>query len=1024
MGTVFRNPHWLVPDNANKTKKANYSLDFDAASNDYIDCGTGLFTGSNIPSISISCWVTAASSGSGLAIVSKDQAITGTRNFLFQLVSDTVYWQTSSNGNNLSQTVVNSSGVTDGNWHHIVVTYEAGATSGTAEKKIYIDGQLRATDSAATIPNIYNTTTVPIEIGRRGDATRYFDGKICQVCVFDYAVQQTDITTLYGDAANGVGDPLSLTTPPVAYYPLGDEMVYNGSNLLVPNMAKPATGSGNFVSLSFDVLESMFLNSRSTDDNEYTISLWVKPTYVSGTDTFIYFDNVNPDICLSFRSSGTSINIQNGTTALYNIGTYTLNTWHHIVLQSDGITLIAYVNGIPNSVFSLSTLTAWDSPKVIDTVSIDANSTMRGEMSQIALYNGSSISPSDLWNNGVQPSLAGNPNLVSLIECNQDSAIYQETIAPYDSVTNEYYGSTLPPENYSLDTPNSNSSGLGYNLSPTDLVNSGPYSTKNIISKNSAGISQLLSIGANQINVTEPEKAQLTVSTTLRNNDPNANEVVLRFRGDTTDITDCTIEWGDGTSTSYYNDTSNLRENVSHTYATPGIYKIRISGDVFFNWGSGGIGGSDPLDLTWNRNLISIDNWGSNVNWALYQSFYSAINNDVKALDTPNFLNNTNFSNPQFCFFGNTKMINANDSISRWDMSSRSTIAYMFYGCNAFNGSVSNWTLPSTLADSSYAFYNCYSFNQPIQDWGISLSNASNMFRFARSFNQNLSNLNFNWSAYIYTNRMLDGATAFNNGGANWTISSAIGGFNGVFTSCPNFEGNGLSAWTFTGNPYLGGIFNNVNGFTEDVTGWTIAPSFIGTAFSNANASVLDVDFSGWDLSNVTSFSSTFSSANLPNIILDTNTSSLQVMSSAFFGSTMGNQSWIANLDTSGVTVFDRCFQSSNINLDLGDYDISSATNMFNFFRIASSMSTSNITSTLTKFAIKVYNGDGNTGVNANNFANPNTFDNSQTSDTGGTAFPWPAGSGWSNAGDALDWLASSTGGNWTGVTNGLTRIN
>ena len=38
MGTVFRNPHWLVPDNANKTKKANYSLDFDGASS-YVDVG-------------------------------------------------------------------------------------------------------------------------------------------------------------------------------------------------------------------------------------------------------------------------------------------------------------------------------------------------------------------------------------------------------------------------------------------------------------------------------------------------------------------------------------------------------------------------------------------------------------------------------------------------------------------------------------------------------------------------------------------------------------------------------------------------------------------------------------------------------------------------------------------------------------------------------------------------------------------------------------------------------------------------
>ena len=37
MGTVFRNPNWLVPNNANKTNKANYSLDFDASSNNYIE---------------------------------------------------------------------------------------------------------------------------------------------------------------------------------------------------------------------------------------------------------------------------------------------------------------------------------------------------------------------------------------------------------------------------------------------------------------------------------------------------------------------------------------------------------------------------------------------------------------------------------------------------------------------------------------------------------------------------------------------------------------------------------------------------------------------------------------------------------------------------------------------------------------------------------------------------------------------------------------------------------------------------
>ena len=118
MGTVFRNPHWLVPDNANKTKKANYSLDFDAASTDYIDCGTDLFTGSNISSISISIWIK-TTTGLSNAIVSKDLAVNGSRNFLLQIASNGLYWQHSTDGNNLSSLVVNQStyDVVDGNWH-------------------------------------------------------------------------------------------------------------------------------------------------------------------------------------------------------------------------------------------------------------------------------------------------------------------------------------------------------------------------------------------------------------------------------------------------------------------------------------------------------------------------------------------------------------------------------------------------------------------------------------------------------------------------------------------------------------------------------------------------------------------------------------------------------------------------------------------------------------------------------------------------------------------------------------------
>ena len=217
-------PAGYVPTQANNI----YSMAFDGT-NDYVNAGTSLFTGAIINPISISCWIktTVGSAWYG-AIISKDLATNGNRNFLFQIASNNVYWQHSTNGNGLSSLIVNQStyNVIDGNWHHIVVTYEAGSTSGTAEKKIYIDGELKATDPAATLNNIVNTTSVPIEIGRRGDSARYFDGNIDEVAIFDYALSARQVKQdIYNATASGKTADLnnnSNLTPPIAWYRMGD----------------------------------------------------------------------------------------------------------------------------------------------------------------------------------------------------------------------------------------------------------------------------------------------------------------------------------------------------------------------------------------------------------------------------------------------------------------------------------------------------------------------------------------------------------------------------------------------------------------------------------------------------------------------------------------------------------------------------------------------------------------------------------------------------------------------------------
>ena len=61
----------------------------------------------------------------------------------------------------------------------------------------------------------------------------YFDGLISEVCVFDYDLTLGNVTTLYGDATNGVGNPMGLDAVPVGYWK-GDKAGL-GDQWAVPN---------------------------------------------------------------------------------------------------------------------------------------------------------------------------------------------------------------------------------------------------------------------------------------------------------------------------------------------------------------------------------------------------------------------------------------------------------------------------------------------------------------------------------------------------------------------------------------------------------------------------------------------------------------------------------------------------------------------------------------------------------------------------------------------------------------------
>jgi hypothetical protein len=72
--------------------------------------------------------------------------------------------------------------------HHLVATFD-----GTTVR-MYVDGQL---DGAQAVTGILQTSTAPLDIGRRPDAMRYWQGLVDEVAVYDHVLSPERIAAHY-----------------------------------------------------------------------------------------------------------------------------------------------------------------------------------------------------------------------------------------------------------------------------------------------------------------------------------------------------------------------------------------------------------------------------------------------------------------------------------------------------------------------------------------------------------------------------------------------------------------------------------------------------------------------------------------------------------------------------------------------------------------------------------------------------------------------------------------------------------
>ena len=238
------------------------------------------------------------------------------------------------------------------------------------------------------------------------------------------------------------------------------------------------------------------------------------------------------------------------------------------------------------------------------------------------------------------------------------------------------------------------------------------------------------------------------------------------------------------------------------------------------------------------------------------------INFDVSKWDV------SNVTNMAFMFVGCESFEGKN--IENWDVSNVENMASMFNGCKKFTGknieelldkgendlnciNTDNITDMSHLFDTTsnkiikYDFKNIY-FD--ISDWDVSnVKNMNYMFVECNRFNCDLSK--WNVSNLDNVEMMFCNCKNFTGKGLeNWNVSN-IKNMSYMFYTCYNFTGETIENWNVSNVENMEGIFWGCENFNGSVSGWNVSKIKDMSALFYGCNNFIGNGLENWDVSNV-----------------------------------------------------------------------------------------------------------------------------------------------------------------------------
>lgn len=329
------------------------------------------------------------------------------------------------------------------------------------------------------------------------------------------------------------------------------------------------------------------------------------------------------------------------------------------------------------------------------------------------------------------------------------------------------------------------------------------------------------------------------------------------------------VDWGDGSPIDYI--TSNTNPQRVHTYAAPGIYQIKMTGDM----------SGFTFQGTGDRNkILDIQQWGEfkffNVTNANTGVFRGCGNLTISATDIPDFAQN-NTTQIAGLFYQCPNFSGA--GIENWDVSTITTFHRVFSSCPNFQGNLSLWNVSSgTDFYETFAYSN---YNQPLSSWNMSsATNLRGMFR-STPFNQPIGNWDTSnvttlyetfYDNYVFNQNINEWNTsnvtdmtytfvrtyAFDQPLNNWDVSKVITFF-GTFYQANSFN-QPLNNWSPNSATIFQAMFYAASAFDQDISSWNMSTAInlrsmfdLATNYKNANISL-----NPWNVGNVTDMRATF----------------------------------------------------------------------------------------------------------------------------------------------------------------------